>query len=48
LFYIAYSGKGDCFVDKDITKSSTGKERPDQDRDISCNVDTLIQYEPSI
>lgn len=49
LFYVAYSGKWDCYVDTDITRSSNWNKAADQDRDIkSCNTDALIEYNPSV
>ncbi len=46
LFYVAYDGKGDCYVDKDITSDSNKDGTPDQDRDIACNQETMIKYTP--
>lgn len=46
LFYVAYDGKGDCYVDKDITNDSNKDGTPDQDRDIACNQETMIKYTP--
>jgi hypothetical protein len=49
LFYVWYSGKWDCYVDTDITRTSNGNASPDQDRDIkSCNQEALIEYNPSV
>lgn len=48
LFYAAYQW-GDCYIDTDISKDSTNKWQPDQNRDIACNVETLYEYKnPSV
>ncbi len=47
LFYVAYSGPWECFVDTDIATTSTdGASRPDMDKDIKCNAEALISYDP--
>jgi PKD repeat protein len=47
LFYVAYSWSWECYVDTDIATTSTdGANRPDMDRDIKCNSEALISYDP--
>lgn len=46
LFYVDYTAKGDCYIDKDIAIDSNKDGNPDQDRDIACNQETMIKYTP--
>jgi|GEM_PF-229590 len=46
LFYVEYAGKGDCYVDKDISSDSNKDGTPDQDRDMACNQETMNKYTP--
>lgn len=44
LFYVAYNGSGDCYIDTDISKDSKNAGNPDQNSDIACNTATLFEY----
>ncbi len=46
LFYVDFTGAGDCYVDKDIANDSNKDGTPDQDRDFACNQETMIKYTP--
>lgn len=46
LFYVNYSGSGDCYMDKDISVDSNKSGSPDQNRDVACNQETMIKYTP--
>lgn len=44
LFYVAYNGSWDCYIDTDISSDSKNTGTPDQNNDISCNTTALFEY----